>query len=557
MQSLRLPRGFVIKPSAKFWITSTLAGLMLGLLAEWLAGPAYSLTAKAADLTVGWTLISCGMVSCSRRGIAGFGILLSLAGFAWFLGTLAGSQIGQVAFAGGALLFLHRGLLCQAIICYPAGRPVSWLAKIVVIAGYVYALVVPFARNNVVTLVFTAVLLAAAIREHNQAAGPGRHAKVTAIAGAVTLTVPLAGGSLLRLTEAGTSDDHLVLWSYEAAVILIAIGLCADFVIGRWAQAAVTKLVVDLGDDLETDTLRGRLAHALGDRSLAIAYWLDEVNAYVDEHGNPVELERVGPGRTITNVEHEGRPIAALVHDAAAMDAPGLVSSVAQAARIAMENARLQAEVRNRVAELDASRRRMLEAADNQRLRLQQALSTTAGQRLQRVGHVVGQAAEIARAGMDQESAVRLDKTKEQFDEALASISELAAGIHPTVLTQNGLSAALTVLAARAPLSVELITPTRRLPGDIETSIYFVCAEALTNAAKHAHATLVHLRVEFSGELVTVLIADDGTGGADPAMGSGLRGIADRIDALGGRLVVDSPTGIGTRLVAQIPTRAS
>src|SRR5262249_57021059 len=127
----------------------------------------------------------------------------------------------------------------------------------------------------------------------------------------------------------GAGADPAVLWGYEAALILIAVGFLADSLFGGWAQAAVTKLVVDLGGDSQTGTLPARLARALGDRSLTIAYWLPEAKGYVDERGNRIELPATGSGKAVTVVEHEGERIAALVHDTAVLDDPGLVDSVA------------------------------------------------------------------------------------------------------------------------------------------------------------------------------------------------------------------------------------
>jgi len=327
------------------------AGLLLGLGAEWLARSGQSLAAVAADLAVGWTLIGCGLVGWSRRPQSGVGPLLALAGFAWFCGTLAGSRIGVVATVGAALLFVHRGPLCHAIIGYPTGRPSSRMSLIAVVGCYVYAAVVPLARSNVVTIGVGVLVLAVTVWGYTRAVGPDRRARVTAIAAAAVLAIPLAGGSLARLMGTGPAGDRAVLWGYEAALVLIAAGFLADLLWGRWTQAAVTKLVVDLGGDAEAGTLRARLAHALGDRSLVIGYWLPEAGGYVDERGNAVELPTAGSGRAVTVVEQDREPIAALVHDTAVLNDPGLADSVALATRIALSNARLQAEVQRRVAE--------------------------------------------------------------------------------------------------------------------------------------------------------------------------------------------------------------
>src|SRR5215472_12305181 len=381
------------------------AGLVVGLGAEWLARSGQSLAAAVADLAVGWTLIGCGLVCWSRRPQSRVGALLALTGFAWFLGTLAGSRIGAVAALGTALLFLHRGPLCHAIVGYPGGRPSGRLGIAVVGVCYVYAAAVPLARSDVVTIVAAVMVLAATIGGYVRASGPDRRARVTAVAAAAALAVPLAGGSMARLLGAGSGAGRAVLWGYEAVLVVIAAGFLADSLYGRWAQAAVTKLVVDLGGDAEAGTLRARLAHALGDRSLTIGYWLPEANGYADERGNRVELPDAGSGRAVTVVEHDGERVAALVHDAALLGDPGLAESVAQAARIALSNVRLRADAQRRVTELAASRRRILEARDTQRRRLQQQLQASAGRHLTGVRELLALAVREACVSGDQAAA--------------------------------------------------------------------------------------------------------------------------------------------------------
>jgi signal transduction histidine kinase len=556
MRFLRWSREGIQGRASRLWTAAWPAGLVVGLGAEWLARGGQSLPGAGADLVVGWTLIACGLVGWSRRPQSRVGPLIALAGFAWFFGTLAGSTIGVVAAFGSAVLFLHRGPLCHAIIGYPGGRLSHRLGVIVVAAAYVYAAVLSLARNNVVTIIVTFAVLAATIWGYALAAGPGRRARLTAIAAAAALAVPLAGGSVVRLFGAGSGAERVVLWGYEAVVVLIAVGFLADSLQGRWSQRAVTKLVVDLGGDSEAGTLRARLAYALGDRSLAVAYWLPEAGGYADERGNPIEIPEAGsPGRAVTVVGEGGEPIAALVHDAAVLADPGLADSVARAARIALSNVRLRAEVRHRVAELDASRRRILEAGDAQRRRLRQQLQASAGRRLTGVGRLLDLAAQQARTSPDRAAAEGLAAASKDLEEARGELSDLAAGIHPPLLTERGLGAALASLAERSPVPLRLAAPSGRLPAIIETAVYFACTEALANIAKHARATCVDVQVRSDGDLVAVLIADDGTGGADPSSGSGLKGIADRVEALGGRLLVQSAAGQGTRLLAEIPVK--
>jgi signal transduction histidine kinase len=553
MRFLRWFRDGLAGSAARLRQAGWLAGVVVGLGAEWLARSGQSLTAAGADLAVGWTLIGCGLAGWSRRPQSGVGPLLALAGFAWFCGTLAGSRIGVVAAVGAALLFVHRGPLCHAIIGYPGGRPSSRPRMIAVAGCYVCAAAVPLARSNVLTIGVAVVVLAVTVWGYARAVGPDRRARVTAVAAAAVLAIPLAGGSLARLMGAGPGGDRAVLWGYEAALVVIAAGLLADLLWGRWTQAAVTKLVLDLGGDAEAGTLRARLAHALGDRSLVIGYWLPEAGGYVDERGNAVELPAAGSGRAVTVVEQDGEPIAALVHDAAVLNDPGLADSVALAARIALSNARLQAEVRRRVADLEASRRRIVVAGDAQRRRLQEQLQAGAGRRLTGARDILDLAVREAREYADPAAAERLAAASKELAGAQADLEKLAAGIHPALLTEQGLGPALGSLAARSPVPVRLVIPPERLPGVIETAVYFVSSEGLANVAKHAQATRADIRVGLEGDLVTVSIADDGTGGADPSAGSGLKGVADRVEALGGRLMVHSPAAGGTRLLAEIP----
>ena len=557
MRFLRWSRESVTGLAAGVRMAAWPTGLIAGLGAEWLARSGQSLTAAIVDLAVGWTLIACGLLGWARRPQSRVGPLIALTGFAWFLGTLAESRIGPVAALGAALLFLHRGPLCHAIIGYPSGRPAGRLGLIVVVAAYVYAAVVPLARSDMVTTLVALAVLGAAIRGYALAAGPDRRARATAVAAAGALAVALVGGSVWRLLGAGSGAEDTALWGYDAVLVLIAAGFLADMSRGQWAQAAVTKLVVDLGGDSEAGTLRARLAHALGDRSLTIAYWLAEVNGYVDEQGNQVELPEAGSGRAVTVVGHDGGQIAALVHDVAVLNDPVLVDSVAGAARIALSNVRLRADVQRQVTELAASRRRILEAGDRQRRRLQQQLQASAGRRLIGVRELVDLAVLEARTSHDRGVADRLAAVREELEQARAGLRELAAGIHPALLTEQGLGAALASLAERSAVPIRLATPSERLPAVIETAVYFVCSEALANIAKHAQATRADIRVRLDGALVTVSIADDGTGGADPSAGSELKGVADRVEALGGRLMVRSPRAGGTRLLVQIPAASS
>jgi signal transduction histidine kinase len=561
MRFLRSSRDGLAGSEPRLQMAVVLAALVLGLGAEWAAGSRQSPLTAGVDLAVGWTVIACGLIAWARRPQSRVGPLIAITGFAWFLGTLADSDIDAVATLGLALATLYLGSLFHAIIGYPSGRPSGWLTAVVVAACYMYAATVEGARSNVaaisvVTIVVVLIVLGTTIRGYRLAAGADRQARLTAIVAAAAVALPLAGGSVGRLFAAGPDMERAVLGGLEIALVFIAVVFLVDFLRARWSQAAVTELVVDLGDDSETGTLRARLAGALGDQSLAIAYWLPEASTYVDELGDPVELPTPGSGKAVTVIEQHGERIAALVHDATVLDDPGLIDAVASAARIAFSNVRLRAQVRGHITELDASRRRIINATDAQRRRLQVELRLGVGRRLADVERQLDVAIRHAHSAPNREAGALLEDAERELHQAQAELQELAAGIHPALLTEQGLGPALSALAERANVPIRLVVATDPLPAAIETAIYFVCAEALTNVGKYALASRVDLEVRAEGDLVTVLIADDGVGGADPSVGSGLKGMADRIEALGGRLSVDSPAGTGTRLLARIPAVA-
>jgi signal transduction histidine kinase len=255
----------------------------------------------------------------------------------------------------------------------------------------------------------------------------------------------------------------------------------------------------------------------------------------------------------VTEIVHQGRLVAALVHDPMLLEDPGLLRAVASAAALSLENQRLNAELLARLAELRASRARIVQAGDSERRRLERNLHDGAQSRF--VAPALDLRLARARASEDPEVADVLDRAIENLAGGLEELRELARGIHPAILTDKGLQPALRALADRARVAVEIDAPDRdeRLPEPIETTAYFLVAEALTNIAKYAHASRATVRVGPADGGVLVEVADDGISGADPSSGSGLRGLADRVAAVGGTLQVTSPPGAGTRVRATIP----
>jgi signal transduction histidine kinase len=363
------------------------------------------------------------------------------------------------------------------------------------------------------------------------------------------LALVLAGGAAARLAIPAGGANEPALLALEATLCALAGGLLAGLVSPSWERAAVTDLVIELGES-RAGTLRGELARALGDPTLEVGYWLPNEGVFVDSEDRPFALPDAGFDRSVTIIEGEGRPVAALVHDPAVLDDPGLREAVSSAARLAAANARLQAEVRVQVAELRESRRRILEAGDEERRRLERRLRQGAQVRLERLAEQLTRARSSAGSEAARE---RIDRTEAQLARTLEELQRLAHGLHPRVLAEAGLAVALASLVEQAPGSVEVVAPVPQLPADVEAVAYFVCSEALANIAKHASASRVSVSVTTGGARVRVAIEDDGLGGADPARGTGLKGLADRVEALGGTLQVESEAGVGTRLAAEIP----
>ena len=511
----------------------------LAVAAEWASYEASDPALVVADGVVGLVLVTCGVIAWERRGESRVGPLMVLSGYTWFAGNF-----------WAQLLYLHRGPLVHLHISYPTGRLRRRLAQATVAAAYIDAAVEPIARNDVVTLVLAALVATAAADVFMRASGTARRAGIPALAAALAFACVLGLGAVQRL--AGWDADREALWAYDVVIACLAVTLLVDLLRGRWAEAVVADLVVDLGKRADTRTLRDELGRALGDRSLVLGYWLSEEGRYVDDAGYTVELPHPGAARAVTPISHGGEPIAVLVHDPAVLEDTTLVEAVASAARIAVSNARLQAEVQARVLELAASRRRIVEAADAQRRRLEGELREGAEQRLARIERLLAQAHEAA----DQRALEQLTAIEGELRGARAELRDFAQGIHPRALAEGGLGAALPDLAGRAGIPVELDISVGTLPAAVEAAVYFVCAEALANVAKHAEASSVTISVSPSRGRLFLTLLDDGVGGADPGKGSGLRGLADRVEALGGQLSVRSPMGGGTRLDATIPVDA-
>ena len=299
------------------------------------------------------------------------------------------------------------------------------------------------------------------------------------------------------------------------------------------------------------DTVRDALRRALADPYLDIVYPRVGTGGWIDQFGEATTATAVA-GRAFSPIDRGGKPVAALIHDPALLDDPERMQAATEAASLAIDNERLKAQLQAQLAEVHASRARIVDAGDRELRRVERNLHDGAQQRL------VGLVLMLRLAGREAEGNPVLteliaDATRE-LDDALSDLRELARGIHPAIVDDSGLGGALETLAERPGLPVDLhVDVPGRVPHPVEIAAYYLVAEALTNANKHAKASRAAVRATVADGALRVTVSDDGTGGASTTPGSGLEGLADRVVALGGQLVVDSPPGGGTILSAAIP----
>src|SRR5215210_851001 len=552
----------------------------LGALLPELAGrgpppPAWDIAFRL----VGGSFAACGLIAWRRRPENRSGRLMVATGLCFLAGPLLEQFDAPVMQTLSLLLGdIWLILLVVLLLSFPSGRRVrSAIDRALVgvlifssaVLGVLWLLFFEYPGNLLAVfadadtahaidtvarvLVFCASVgtFAVLARRWWAATPPLRRAMLPSIAGGVSLL--LLAALLTSDIVTGTPTDPVLIltWAFVIGLILTPAAFLTGLLRTRLARGGFAELVVELRG-LRGGALQAALARTLRDPTLVLAGWLPEYEAYVDAGGRVVLPPAAGSDRHSTAIERDDRPIAMLVHDRSLDDDPEALEAVCAAAALALENEQLQTESRARLAELQASRARIVEAGDTERRRLERNLHDGAQQRLVAVALQLG----LIRARVDSDPAsIKALATKAGDDvaSALDELRELARGIHPAVL-DHGLRAALESLAARSTVLTTLTVDIgRQLPHPIELAAYFVASEALANVGKYPHATAVTLRVAGNGTRVTVEIADNGVGGADASRGSGLRGLEDRLEALDGALRVSSPPGGGTTVSAELP----
>jgi signal transduction histidine kinase len=561
------------------------AGLALGAFSLAIArgDPAFSfagasIEGAAALLVPGWALLAGGLLFAGRRPGNAVGPLLTAAGYAWFLGEWDNPGVGSAAvFTIGLVLYAACApLIGWVVLDYPSGRLASWgervsvavaLAGAVVVLGLLPTLFFDPAAQGCVQcpgnlllvtdepglfddlnrvgvhlgLAWSLLLIAVAgWRVARSSAARRRVVAPVVLAGSVYLSLVAAtfATSLDRgFLGSGTLDRRLWL-GQAAALAALALAVAWGLLRTRRTRSSLARLVVALGEAAPAGGLRDALAETLADPELEIAYPVGE-DRYADARGRTVDLAR-SDGRAATPLVREGRTVAVLLHRTNLLDNPELLEEVASAARLAFENERLQAEVRAQLEDLRSSRARIVEAGDAERRRLERDLHDGAQQRLVGLSLALRLLRTQVRPDENLQLLARVDEAEAELRLAVAELRDLAHGIHPAVLSDEGLAAAVEALAesAPAPLCIGAL-PQERLPRAVETAAYLIVAEAAKAGAVSVSAT------GRDGGFVVDVEAEE-----EP---EGLVDLEDRVGALDGKLGVERVPGGGVRIRAEIP----
>ncbi|MEO8274044.1 MAG: ATP-binding protein [Chloroflexota bacterium] len=547
------------------------------------------------DFVGGWTFLLTGAIAWARRPENRIGPLMLAIGFTWFIGTYGLSDIDWVSHLARSLQGFYEPLLGVLVLAYPSGRlggllervvaggwflehaswsvarvildrPLSWYgcptcpatADAFIADRQLLESIAPISLALSVALAVVVIVVAG---RRLLAAGPAgrRRLAPTALASvALGLGIATTGWVRLAIAPALFSDFRIVALTY-VTLTFAAVAVLAGLLQDRLARTAVADLVIDLRREAgvgEPDPrrLRDALARALGDPSMEL-YLADTSTAtYRGLDGALATLPAASSRRALTFIGNEGNRIAAIVHDPSLLDDPGLIAAVTAAVRLEADNRQLAGEVERQLAELRASRARIVRATDVERRRVERDLHDGAQQRLVTLSMELGRVRTAAGQSGDRALRDALTGLSTELEAAIEVLGELARGILPPILTDAGLGPAVESLALRAslPVDAEVALPDR-LPAAIESTLYFVIAEGLANVTRYAHATRATIRVGRRDGAAWVEVQDDGIGGADARRGSGLQGLNDRVGALGGTLQVESVPGRGTHLRAELP----
>jgi signal transduction histidine kinase len=572
-------------PRRVVWLALWPMGFAVGVVSLAIARgtPGYgfagsSLWTAAAALAAGWALIAVGLLAWARRPASRFGLLLAAGGIGWFLLEWNNPGTGsQLAFAIGLALYaVGAPLIAHAVLAYPSGRLSGWLDRAGLTAAYLGAGLVlgllpalffdPASQGcgqcprNLLLVRDDPGLFSGLNRVGVQLGLGWSLALIVLLALQLARSTPALVRLRIPVTAAAAAFLGLVAWDFQhsldrgtlgsdatdrrlwlgqaAALLALAAGVSWSWLRGRRTRDAVARLVVELAGSPAPGGLRDVLADTLGDPSLQLAYPLAD-GRRVDAQGRPLSLEG-----TVTPLVRGGQQVAFLAHRAGLLDDPGLAEEVVAASRLALEHERLQAELAAQLEDLRASRARIIATGDGERRRLERDLHDGAQQRLVSLSLSLRLARSTLEPSADPGRISRIDRAESELRVALGELRELAHGIFPAVLADEGLAAAVEALAEDATVPIRITAlPEGRLAPMVETAAYFVVAEVVRRSGARA-VTLGATRRD--GQLVVEIQGD----GHSP---EALVDLEDRVGALDGRLEVLHQPGGRVRIRAEIP----
>jgi signal transduction histidine kinase len=535
-------------------------------------------------VAVGASFIGSGAVAWWRRSANRTGPLLVLVGYLWFISDLSYVPNNLPWTLSQLYSTLYQPVLGYVALAYPTGRLLTrWDRRVIVLAlgwnlinnpvqlffdnfgpctcgrrnlllirndpGLEHTLQV---ASSVISVPVILLVAAFIVRRWWMSTKTAKWVMGPALWGVGGAALSLAGREVADIVNLTGTADNVVYVVTGVGLIVFPVTLLMGVLRTRLSYAGVARLVRELAGPLEPGDVRNALASTLKDPKLELYYWSATAGGYVDVDGTPGD-PHANANRLVKLIEWDARPLAAIVTDPVLTEDANFVDSVIGAARLALQNEALQAEVRAQLAQLRGAAVRIVEAGETERRRIERNLHDGAQQRLLALS--LSLASTRQRMGESDDAGVRdvLARAGEQLQEAITELRELARGIHPILLTQEGLGPSLQGLAERASVPVELHCVKGRFPEAVEATAYFVAAEALTNAMRHAHTSQVWVDIDRREKELVVSIRDSGIGTADVSRGSGLRGLADRVAAIGGSLSVDSRPGAGTTVTARLP----
>lgn len=530
-----------------------------------------------ADALAGWSFAVVGAVLWTRYDSRRIGALALSVGLSLFLADIRWFESSFTWTLGSVLNDLHLVLLAWLVLAFPEGRLrrseriyvrfITSYFAVLAIAGNLFEEPVPgcsecpsslllirvdadlndliWGVGQVINLVLVGVLVALIIRKRRVSSPAARRAMSPVIWALWPIAFALTLAFLEPLLGFGTAGAQAVLIIERLALVAFPVALAVGIVRTRLDQARVGELTLALEDMSTSTDLEERIAEALGDPTARLVFNVDGYEELIDPRGREASVEHDKSKVTIRG--NDGSELAAIFYDSAVDDS--LASAVSAAATLAVRNESLRAALRRQLLEVEQSRGRIAEAALEERRRIERDLHDGAQQGLLALGANLSS----IRGKANGEVAELLDEALADLSLTVENLRDLVRGVHPPILSDHGLAAAIESLAERSSIPIHAEVSGERFRPPAEAAAYFLVSEALTNAVRHAEATSVTVRAFRNADWLVIEISDDGRGGADSGHGTGLQGLVDRFEALGGELTVVSPSGEGTTLTARLP----